>query len=72
MTIYIHVFISFLFYTKRKLQHFVRNSQIVNSHSYRNIDTQIGKTKITSNQLGYVSYGEHWANGFDLMKNVVV
>ena len=38
----------------------------------RNIDTQIGKTKITSNQLGYVSYGEHLANGFDLEKKVVV
>ena len=38
----------------------------------RNIYAQIGKTKITSNQLGYVSYGEHLANGFDLMKHVVV
>ena len=41
-------------------------------HSHHNIDTQIGKTKITSNQLDYVSYGEHLANGFDLGKNVVV
>ena len=41
-------------------------------HSHRNIDAQIGKTKITSNQLGYVSYGEHLANGFNVGKNVVV
>ena len=41
-------------------------------HSHRNIETQIGKTKITSNQLGYVSYGEHIANGFDPKKNLVV
>ena len=38
----------------------------------RNIETQIGKTKITSNQLGYVSYGEHLANGFEPTKNVVM
>ena len=38
----------------------------------RNIDAQIGKTKITSNQLGYVSYGEHLANGFDLGKSLEV
>ena len=34
-------------------------------HSHRNIDAQIGKTKIISNQLGYVSHGEYLTNGFD-------
>ena len=28
-------------------------------HSHRNIDAQIGDTRIISNQLGYVSHGEH-------------
>ena len=28
-------------------------------HSHRNIDAQIGDTRILSNQLGYVSQGEH-------------
>lgn len=46
--------------------------QQIASDSHRNIDTQIGKTKIISNQLGYVSYGEHLANGFDSKKNLVV
>jgi hypothetical protein len=41
-------------------------------HSHCNIDAQIGKTKIISNQLGYVSYGEHIANGFDPKKNLIV
>lgn len=34
-------------------------------HSHRNIDAQIGDTKILSNQLGYVSHGENLINGFD-------
>lgn len=34
-------------------------------HSHRNIDAQIGNTKILSNQLGYVSHGEHRSNGFN-------
>lgn len=34
------------------------------SHSHRNIDAQIGDTLILSNQLGYVSHGEHLWNGF--------
>ena len=33
-------------------------------HSHRNIDAQIGDTQILSNQLGYVSHGEHLRNGF--------
>ena len=34
-------------------------------HSHRNIDAQIGDTRVISNQLGYVSSGEHRTNGFD-------
>ena len=34
-------------------------------HSHRNIDAQIGDTRVMSNQLGYVSHGEHRTNGFD-------
>ena len=33
-------------------------------HSHRNIDAQIGDTRIMSNQLGYVSHREHLTNGF--------
>ncbi len=33
-------------------------------HSHRNIDAQIGKTNIISNQLGYISHGENKSNGF--------
>ena len=33
-------------------------------HSHRNIDAQIGDTLILSNQLGYISHGEHLRNGF--------
>ena len=34
-------------------------------HSHRNIEAQIGKTKILSNQLGYISHGEYVRNGFN-------
>lgn len=34
-------------------------------HSHRNIDAQIGNTRIISNQLGYVSSAEYSVNGFD-------
>lgn len=34
-------------------------------HSHRNIDCQIGSTRLLSNQLGYVSYGENLKNKFD-------
>lgn len=34
-------------------------------HSHRNIEAQIGKTIILSNQLGYVSYAENQTNGFN-------
>ena len=41
-------------------------------HSHRNIDSQIGKTKIMTNQLGYTFHGEHLTNGFDSKKNIVI
>lgn len=41
-------------------------------HSHRNIDAQIGKTQIVSNQLGYVSYCEHQLNGFDPQKHLEI
>ena len=33
-------------------------------HSHRNIETTLGKTIITCNQLGYVFNGEHFNNGY--------
>ena len=41
-------------------------------HSHRNIKAQIGRTCIVSNQLGYVSHGEHLTNGFDFSAMVEV
>lgn len=34
-------------------------------HSHRNIDAEIGKTHILSNQLGYISHGENRYNSFN-------
>ena len=34
-------------------------------HSHRNMDAKIGKTRIISNQFGYLSHGEPQNNGFD-------
>ncbi len=42
----------------------------VYGHSHRNINATIGCTKIVSNQLGYVGYGEHAKNGF--LRNAVM
>ena len=41
-------------------------------HSHRNIDAQIGKTKILSNQLGYISHGEFLRNGFKSGKMIEI
>lgn len=41
-------------------------------HSHRNIETQIGQTKICSNQLGYISHGEYLTNGFDKKKRIII
>lgn len=40
-------------------------------HSHTNIDTEIGNTKIVSNQLGYVAHGEQH-NGFSLSKYIEI
>ena len=34
-------------------------------HSHRNIDAQIGNTRLMSNQLGYISHNEQAKNGFN-------
>lgn len=41
-------------------------------HSHRNIETTIGKTLITSNQLGYISHSEHITNNFDSAKMIEI
>jgi predicted phosphodiesterase len=49
------------------------NSRIdvwIYGHSHTNIDATIGKTKVISNQMGYVFYDEHLSNGFDAGKYV--
>ncbi len=39
-------------------------------HSHRNIEAQIGDTRILSNQLGYVSHREHLANNFSPERSI--
>ena len=54
-----------------ELGDFIANSRIdvwIYGHSHTNIDAAIGKTKIVSNQLGYVFNDEHLINGFDAGK----
>ena len=49
------------------------NSRIdvwIYGHSHTNIDATIGKTKVISNQMGYVFQDEHLINGFDAGKYV--
>ena len=41
-------------------------------HSHRNIDAQIGQTRIVSNQLGYISHKEYLTNGFAAGKHIVI
>ena len=50
-----------------ELGNYIADSDIdywIYGHSHRNIEAQIGDTRIVSNQLGYVAYGEHLSNGF--------
>ena len=45
-----------------ELENLISNSRInywIYGHSHRNIDAEIGTTICVSNQLGYVSHGEH-------------
>lgn len=58
-----------------ELGNYIADSDIdywIYGHSHRNIDAQIGKTKIISNQLGYISHGEHLQNGFKLGRMIKV
>lgn len=41
-------------------------------HSHTNIDTEIGGTRIISNQMGYVFEDEHLMNGFDPAKFISI
>lgn len=41
-------------------------------HSHRNIDTEIGHTRILSNQLGYITHGEHLRNGYKNSKYIEI
>ncbi len=50
-----------------ELGNYIADSDIdywIYGHSHRNIDGHIGKTKVISNQLGYISHGEYLTNGF--------
>lgn len=50
-----------------ELGNYIANTDIdywIYGHSHRSIDVEIGKTKILSNQLGYVSHLEHLQSGF--------
>ena len=47
------------------LTDYIKNSDIdlwVYGHSHRSIEKVIGKTRVVSNQLGYVAYGEYKKN----------
>lgn len=41
-------------------------------HSHRNIDAQIGTTRLMSNQFGYLSHGEPIHNGFNPAHHITV
>lgn len=50
-----------------ELGNYIADSDIdywIYGHSHRNIDARIGRTRILSNQLGYIAHNEHIANGF--------
>lgn len=58
-----------------ELGNYIADSDIdywIYGHSHRNIDAQIGKTKILSNQLGYISHGEYLRNGFKLGRMIEI
>ena len=58
-----------------ELGNYIAESDIdywIYGHSHRNIEAQIGKTRILSNQLGYVSYSENRANGFDPKRCIIL
>ena len=41
-------------------------------HSHTNIDVEINRTKIVSNQMGYIFQDEHITNGFEPGKFLVI
>lgn len=41
-------------------------------HSHRNIDAEIGRTKIRTNQLGYVHQDEQLYNGFNAEQHIII
>lgn len=41
-------------------------------HSHTNIDSEIGGTKLLSNQMGYICQNEHLENGFDSGKYIEI
>ena len=58
-----------------ELGNYITDSDIdywIYGHSHRNINAQIGKTKILSNQLGYISHGEFLRNGFKIGRMIEV
>ena len=58
-----------------ELGNYIADSDIdywIYGHSHRNINAQIGKTKILSNQLGYISHGEFLRNGFKIGRMIEV
>ena len=58
-----------------ELGNYIVNSRIdawIYGHSHTNIDTEIGNTKIVSNQMGYVFENEHLCNGFDPKASVEI
>ena len=53
----------------------IANSRInawIYGHSHTNVDTEIGGTRIISNQMGYVFENEHLMNGFDPAKFIEI
>lgn len=50
----------------------IRIDAWIYGHSHTNIDTIIGNTKIVTNQLGYVCFNEHLANGFNPCKVILL
>lgn len=58
-----------------ELGHYIADSGIdywIYGHSHRNIDAQINRTQILSNQLGYIHQQEHLHNGFDPSKHISI
>ena len=58
-----------------ELGDYIANSGInywIYGHSHRNIEAQIGDTRILSNQLGYIAHAEYRRNGFDPAKHIEI